>query len=119
MARGVAGKGRRCRHDQDGESPFPDFLLKENSYRRPPLQLLFKPKTAKSATPTPVLVLAREDTETSAAAIGKLLNLKELRVASEELMRDVMPGVEGKDDRQSAVLPQYETSFRLLMPPRG
>ncbi|KAJ9093920.1 hypothetical protein QFC19_008153 [Naganishia cerealis] len=61
--------------------------------------LLFKPKTAKTAVPTPVLVIAKEDTETSAAAIGKLLNLKELRVASEDLMKDVMPGVENKDDR--------------------
>ncbi|KAJ9127250.1 hypothetical protein QFC24_001488 [Naganishia onofrii] len=61
--------------------------------------LLFKPKTAKTAVPTPVLVIAKEDTETSAAAIGKLLNLKELRMASEDLMKDVMPGVETKDDR--------------------
>jgi prolyl-tRNA synthetase len=45
-------------------------------------------------------VIAKEDTETSAAAIGKLLNLKELRMASEDLMKEVMPGVQSKDDRE-------------------
>ncbi|GHJ87251.1 hypothetical protein NliqN6_3653 [Naganishia liquefaciens] len=67
--------------------------------------LLFKPKTAKTAVPTPVLVIAKDDTETSAAAIGKLLNLKELRVASEDLMKEVMPGVQSKDDLSILLLP--------------
>jgi prolyl-tRNA synthetase len=48
--------------------------------------LVYKPKTAKTAAPTPVVVIAREQTETNSGAIGKKLNLKDLRVASEDLL---------------------------------
>lgn len=48
--------------------------------------LVYKPKTAKSSTPVPVVVIAREETETNAGSIGKKLNLKELRLASEDLL---------------------------------
>ncbi|KAI0053137.1 prolyl-tRNA synthetase [Auriscalpium vulgare] len=50
--------------------------------------LVFKPKTAKSATPVPVVVIARDETETSSGALGKKLNLKELRLASEDLLSE-------------------------------
>lgn len=50
--------------------------------------LVYKPKTAKTATPVPVIVIAREETETNSAAIGKLLNLKELRLASADLLTE-------------------------------
>lgn len=50
--------------------------------------LVFKPKTARSATPVPVVVIAREETETSSAALGKKLNLKELRLASADLLKE-------------------------------
>jgi prolyl-tRNA synthetase len=50
--------------------------------------LVYKPKTAKTATPVPVVVIARDETDTNSTAIGKKLNLKELRLASEDLLRD-------------------------------
>lgn len=50
--------------------------------------LVYKPKTAKTATPVPVVVIAREDASVSTGAIGKKLNLKELRLASEDLLKD-------------------------------
>lgn len=50
--------------------------------------LVYKPKTAKTATPVPVVVIARDETDTNSAAIGKKLNLKELRLASEDLLTD-------------------------------
>ncbi|KAJ7065919.1 hypothetical protein B0H15DRAFT_794505 [Mycena belliarum] len=50
--------------------------------------LVYKPKTAKTATPVPVVVIARDDTETNSAAIGKKLNLKEMRLASEDLLTE-------------------------------
>jgi prolyl-tRNA synthetase len=50
--------------------------------------LVFKPKTAKSATPVPVVVIARDNTETSSSLLGKKLNLKELRLASEDLLSE-------------------------------
>ncbi|KAG6816433.1 hypothetical protein H0H87_006095 [Tephrocybe sp. NHM501043] len=50
--------------------------------------LVYKPKTAKTATPVPVVVIARDATETNSGAIGKALNLKELRLASADLLTD-------------------------------
>jgi prolyl-tRNA synthetase len=50
--------------------------------------IVYKPKTAKNATPTPVVVIAREETETASGLLGKKLNLKELRLASEELLSE-------------------------------
>ncbi|KAI5119372.1 hypothetical protein M0805_001048 [Coniferiporia weirii] len=50
--------------------------------------LVFKPKTPKSATPAPLVVIAREETETSSTALGKKLNLKELRLASADLLTE-------------------------------
>ncbi|WVQ78598.1 proline-tRNA ligase [Cryptococcus sp. DSM 104549] len=67
--------------------------------------LLFKPKTAKTATPTPVLVLAQDTTETSSGAIGRLLELKELRLAQEVLIKEVLPSAASKDDVSALALP--------------
>lgn len=50
--------------------------------------LVYKPKTAKAATPIPVVVVARDGTETNSGALGKKLNLKELRLASEDLLTE-------------------------------
>ncbi|KAJ7763691.1 hypothetical protein B0H14DRAFT_3594111, partial [Mycena olivaceomarginata] len=50
--------------------------------------LVYKPKTAKTATPVPVVVIARDDTETNSGAIGKKLGLKELRLAPEDLLTE-------------------------------
>lgn len=66
---------------------------------------MFKPKTAKSATPTPVLIVSLESTEYSSSAIGKLLNLKELRLASEDLIKETFVGAQTKDDVSLFSLP--------------
>lgn len=50
--------------------------------------LVYKPKTAKTAAPVPVVVIARDETDTNSTAIGKKLNLKELRLASEDLLAE-------------------------------
>lgn len=50
--------------------------------------LVFKPKTAKNATPVPVVVVSREATDMNSAALGKKLKLKELRLASEDLLKE-------------------------------
>ncbi len=52
--------------------------------------LVYKPKTAKSATPVPVVAIVREETETSSAALGKKLNLKELRLANDDVMKEFL-----------------------------
>lgn len=48
--------------------------------------LVFKPKTAKTAVAIPVIVIARDETETTSNALAKKLNLKELRLASPDLL---------------------------------
>ncbi|CAE6380866.1 unnamed protein product [Rhizoctonia solani] len=50
--------------------------------------LVFKPKTAKTATPVPVVVIARDETETSSGALGKKFNLKDLRLATDDLLKE-------------------------------
>jgi hypothetical protein len=50
--------------------------------------LVFKPKTAKSATTVPVVIVAREETDANAAALGKKLNLKEMRLANADLLKE-------------------------------
>lgn len=50
--------------------------------------LVYKPKTAKTAVPIPVVVIAPETINPNSGAIGKKLNLKELRLASEDLLKE-------------------------------
>lgn len=50
--------------------------------------LVYKPKTAKTATPVPLVVVAREGTDVNSGAVGKKLGLKELRFASEDLLQE-------------------------------
>jgi len=50
--------------------------------------LVFKPKTAKNATTVPLVVIASEKTETPSNALAKKLNLKELRLASEDVLTE-------------------------------
>ncbi|SPO38151.1 probable proline-tRNA ligase [Pseudozyma flocculosa] len=58
--------------------------------------LVFKPKTAKSAAPTPVVVIARDDTETNTNALAKHLNQKDMRLATPELLKEFLGAT--KDD---------------------
>lgn len=48
--------------------------------------LILKPKTAKTAPVTPIVVIALESTETNVTALGKKLSLKDCRFANEELL---------------------------------
>ncbi|WWC89706.1 proline-tRNA ligase [Kwoniella dendrophila CBS 6074] len=80
--------------------------------------LLFKPKTAKTATPTPVLVLAKESTETSSGLIGKYLELKELRLASEDLIKSVFPEIKNSKDDISVLSlqgPPIDENLHVLL----
>lgn len=71
--------------------------------------LVFKPKTAKSAVPVPVVVIAREETDTNSAALGKKLNLKEMRLASADLLSEFF-GLD-KDSRTHYLILQLAFSF--------
>lgn len=73
--------------------------------------LVFKPKTAKGAAPVPVVVVAHEETETSSGALGKKLNLKELRLAADDLILDFF---QASKDNVSALAISSETFPRVL-----
>lgn len=55
--------------------------------------LVFKPKTPKSQTPVPVVVVALGSTSTPSPVIAKAANVKEPRLASADLLQDIF-GVE-------------------------
>lgn len=48
----------------------------------------YKPKTAKTATVVPVVVIAGEKTDFTSTSIGRKLNLKDLRQASDEVLAE-------------------------------
>ena len=51
--------------------------------------LIFKPKTAKTATPVPIVVIASDETDTkNSSALGKRVNQKELRLAGDDLIQE-------------------------------
>lgn len=58
--------------------------------------LVFKPKTAKSAKPFPVVVIAQLDTETNTGALAKEIGQKEMRLAAPELLTEFLGAT--KDD---------------------
>lgn len=49
--------------------------------------LIFKPKTAKTATPVPVVVIALQDTQTPAALVALSAQVKEPRLANSDLVQ--------------------------------
>ncbi|KAF8136969.1 hypothetical protein EV363DRAFT_1394553 [Boletus edulis] len=73
--------------------------------------LVYKPKTAKTATPVPVIVIARDETETSSSALGKKLNLKELRLASEDLLAEFF----GLDKNSLSLLALNKDTFSKVV----
>jgi prolyl-tRNA synthetase len=72
--------------------------------------LVFKPKTAKNAAPVPVVVVARDVTETSSSSLGKKLNLKDLRLASEDLLSEFF-----SLDKNSRMSHRHHPCFFLLI----
>ena len=73
--------------------------------------LVFKPKTAKNATPVPLVVVLREETEMSSAALGKMLKLKELRLASEDLLKEFL--ALDKDSCTLSLVRVFQNSLNL------
>lgn len=69
--------------------PTPEGALEVKS-------LVFKPKTAKTAVPVPVIVVALQSTQTAAGAIASAAGAKEPRLAKDELTQEFF-GVAAKD----------------------
>ncbi|KAJ1723192.1 hypothetical protein LPJ53_002454 [Coemansia erecta] len=57
--------------------------------------LIFKPKQPKSESIAPVVVIAANESETSPKAIGAELKLKDLRFASDEVLKDIFQTAKG------------------------
>ncbi|KAJ1032388.1 hypothetical protein NDA16_000415 [Ustilago loliicola] len=58
--------------------------------------VVFKPKTAKSATPTPVVLIAKDDSEYNTGAVAKHIGQKEMRLAAPEVLKEFLNAT--KDD---------------------
>ncbi|KAJ2005211.1 hypothetical protein GGI04_002328 [Coemansia thaxteri] len=57
--------------------------------------LIFKPKQPKSEPMAPVVVIAKHDSPTNSKSIGNELKLKDLRFASDDVLRDVFQTAKG------------------------
>jgi prolyl-tRNA synthetase len=66
--------------------------------------LVYKPKTAKTAVPVPVIVIARDESEINTTTLGKTLDVKELRLAHEDLLQNFF--ALDKDSRMLFWLPR-------------
>ncbi len=83
--------------------------------------LVFKPKTAKTAKPVPVVIVAREETETVTGALGKKIDQKDMRLAAPELLQEFFQA--NKDESQLLVVTychesmSIDVSTSLLTPP--
>ncbi|KAL4398992.1 aminoacyl-tRNA ligase [Malassezia pachydermatis] len=76
--------------------------------------LVFKPKTAKSETPVPVMVVTDDATQTNTSAIGAHLKLKDLRLAVPELLHATLDAT--KDDVSPFSVTQANASkLRVLV----
>ncbi|CUM65044.1 uncharacterized protein PRCAT00002664001 [Priceomyces carsonii] len=60
----------------------------ESESALPTKTLVFKPKTAKTATPIPIIVFALQNTLTASGAIANAANVKEPRLAKEDLVQE-------------------------------
>lgn len=58
--------------------------------------LVFKPKTAKTAKPVPVIIIARLDTDTNTTTLSKEIGQKDMRLAAPELLAEFLGAT--KDD---------------------
>jgi hypothetical protein len=59
----------------------------------------------------PIVVIAREETKTSSSALGKKLNLKELRLASE----DLLSGFIALDKNSCMYIISYDAVLTMLI----
>lgn len=73
--------------------------------------IVYKPKTAKTATPVPVVVIAAENTDVISGALGKKLSLKELRLASEDLLTEFFAV-----DKHARTCLYYQLNHDLTLP---
>ncbi|SCU98041.1 LAFA_0G15082g1_1 [Lachancea sp. 'fantastica'] len=76
--------------------------------------LVFKPKTAKSATPVPIVVVALQSTSTASALIASASGTKEPRLARDELFASHFQCASGKDFHLGHLL-NATSEFKLLV----
>lgn len=76
--------------------------------------LVFKPKTAKTATPVPVVVFALQTTQTPAGTIASSAGVKEPRLAKEDLVQEFF-GVSPKEFSVANVSKDHAEKIKLLV----
>ncbi|CDR46604.1 CYFA0S24e00936g1_1 [Cyberlindnera fabianii] len=76
--------------------------------------LVFKPKTAKTAVPVPVVVVALQTTQTPAGAIAAAAGVKEPRLAKEDLVQEFF-GVAPKEFSPASITKEHAGKIKLLV----
>lgn len=76
--------------------------------------LVFKPKTAKTAVPVPVVVFALHSTQTPASAIAHAAGVKEPRLAKDELVEEFF-GVHAKEFSVASVTKEHAGKIKVLV----
>lgn len=76
--------------------------------------LVFKPKTAKTATPVPVVVVALSSTQTPSGLIAKSAGVKEPRLAKDDLTTEFF-GTAAKDFSIASLGEKHKAAIKLLV----
>ncbi|KAK5779302.1 proline--tRNA ligase PWA37_004176 [Arxiozyma heterogenica] len=80
----------------------------------PVKSLVFKPKTPKSATPVPIVVVALQSTATPSPLIAQVTSSKDPRLARDDLVRDIFK-CESAKDFNLGYLSNATSDFKLLI----
>lgn len=77
--------------------------------------LVFKPKTPKSQTPIPIVVVALASTQTPSGIIAKAAGAKDPRMASADLISEFFGGISPKDVGALAVTESNATKIKIIV----
>lgn len=80
----------------------------------PVKSLVFKPKTPKTATPVPIVVVALQSTTTPSPLIAQVTSSKDPRLARDDLVRDIFK-CESAKDFNLGYLSNATSEFKLLI----
>lgn len=96
------------------EKLFAELCLSEASDAVPVKSLVFKPKTPKTATPVPIVVVALQSTTTPSPVIAQETSSKDPRLARDDLFKEFFQCPTARDFTLG-YLPNASSEFKLLV----
>ncbi|CDO91902.1 unnamed protein product [Kluyveromyces dobzhanskii CBS 2104] len=98
----------------DFEQKFNELVISESGDAVPVKTVVFKPKTPKSSTPVPIVVIALQSTTTPSALIGSATNSKDPRLARDEFFKEHY-NVDSAKDFHLGHVRRYSGTQSILM----